>query len=357
MKKLRVGVVGLRRGRQFVGIFSQLPGCEVVAVCDTSESVLRSCPGPSAHTDYAQFLSEGLDIVAVVTPGPLHAEQSVAAMRAGADVLCETPCVYSSREAESIVDCVRTTGKRFMLAEDCIWMGWVSHLKREIEERNVLGDIVYAEGDYTHDCRDLMLATENGNIRYAERDQHPGARKTWRATDLPPLFYTSHTLGPLLHLMDDRAVSAIALGTGCRTAPDLGATDLETGLLETGKGSIIRLTNGFSLAHPGATHYTLCGTKGSVRMRRLDGFSLVWYSECTQPAMSGWSSAPEEWQTRSDGENQVSAMIRDFVESIRADEDTPLSVHRSLDFVLPGITAHESACRGGAKIPVPDLRA
>ena len=164
-------------------------------------------------------------------------------------------------------------------------------------------------------------------------------------------------MGPLLHLMDDRVVSAVGLSTGCRTAPDLGTTDLEAGLFETEKGSIIRLTNGFSLAHPMATYYGLCGTRGSVKMQRAHEATFIWYSEEARPAMSGWQRAPEEWQARPDGENPVAAMVREFVESLVGDAAPPIDVYRSLDFVLPGITAHESAQRGGEKMAVVDLRA
>lgn len=355
MSKLRVGVAGLRRGRLFVDLFSQTDGCEVVAVCDPVEKTLEPYGQLAAHTSFDDFIGEELDVVAVITPGPLHAEQSIKAMTSGAHVLCETPCVYSAEEAKAVADCVRKTGKTFMLAEDYIWQGWVVNLKKKAEE-GAFGEIVYAEGDYTHDCRDLMLATDEGYVRYAERDRHPDARRTWRATHLPPLLYTSHTLGPLLHLMEDRVVSAIGLSTGCRTAPDLGTTDLEVGLFETEKGSIIRLTNGFSLAHPMATHYSLCGTKGSVKMQRAHEATFIWYCEEARPPMSGWQPAPEEWLARPDGENPVAVMVREFVESVRNDTAPPIDVHRSLDFVLPGVTAHESAQRGGEKMAVPDLR-
>jgi hypothetical protein len=72
--------------------------------------------------------------------------------------------------------------------------------------------------------------------------------------------------------------------------------------------------------------------------------------------MKGWQTAPEEWFNRPDGEDNVAVMIREFVQSIRDGKPAPLDVHRSLDFVLPGITAHESALSGGIKLDVPDLR-
>ena len=355
MGTFRVGVAGLNRGRLFVDLFAQIPACEVVAVCDPLERARAPYGHVVAYAEYDRFLEEDLDIVAVISPGPVHAEQSVKALEAGAHVLCETPCVYSLEEAQAVVGASRRTGKTFMLAEDYIWSGWATALK-EKADAGFFGEIVYAEGDYTHDCRNIMLATDEGYIPYAERDGYPQAEKTWRATGLPPLFYTSHTLGPLLTFMDDRVVSAVGLNTGIRTAPDLGAIDLEAGLLQTEKGAVIRLTNGFCLAHPGALHYSLAGTKGSVKMQRTHASTFVWYSEAAEPKMAGWQPVPDSWHDRPDGENPVAVMARAFVESLAQETPPPIDVYRSIDFVLPGIMAHESAMAGGVKMEVPDLR-
>jgi predicted dehydrogenase len=352
---LRIGVVGLGRGRKFAEIFAARPDCRVVAVCDPSERALAAVPGPAAHTDYEEFLGEDLDVVAVVSPGPLHAEQSVRALESGAHVLCETPPVYSLEEARAVLRAVRQSGRSYMLAEDYVWHGWVGHLAEQVRA-GMFGEIVYAEGDYTHDCRDIMLATDDGFVPYRRRAAHPGARRTWRATDLPPLFYCSHTLGPLLHLMADRVVSATALSTGCRTAPDLGAPDLEAALLGTAKGAVIRLTNGFSLAHPMGLHYSLAGTRGSMKRDRAGETRFAWYSEEAGSAGTGWQRAPREWEKRADGRDHLEVMIEDFVGSVLRGEPPPIDAHRSLDYVLPGIVAHRSAERGGEPLEVPDPR-
>jgi hypothetical protein len=220
----------------------------------------------------------------------------------------------------------------------------------------MFGDIVYAEGDYTHDCRDLMLLTDKGYVPYADRAGHPDAKKSWRATDLPPLYYCSHTLAPLLDLMDDRVASVTGMTTGCRTAPDLGTIDLETCLVQTDKGAVIRLTNGFSIAHPISTHYSIAGTKGSMKMQRSGKSTFVWYSDLADPPMKGWEEAPEEWLKRPDGESDTLVMVRDYVTSILNDTPLPFDECRSMEFVLPGIFAHESAEQGGIKLELPDLR-
>ena len=357
MKPLRCGVVGLRRGRLFVEILQKLPDCRIVAVCDTNPRTLADFSHLAAHTDFDAFLGEGLDLVAVITPGPVHAAQSVRALESGAHVLCETPCVYSPAEAEAVVAAVRRSGRKFMLAEDYIWMGWAEALKAKAQA-GAFGSIVYAEGDYTHDCRDIMLATEAGFVPYAEREKHPGAEKTWRATHLPPILYCSHTLGPLLHIMDDRVVSAVGMSTGTHTAPDLGTIDVEAALLETAKGAVIRLTNGFTVACPMTLYYNLVGTAGSARIDTAGGFSAHWYSETADPPMKGWDKLPgvNNFGARADGAGNVEVMVRQFVDSILNDKPAPLDVFRSMELVLPGLLAHESAMRGGVKLAVPDLR-
>lgn len=354
MKSLRVGVVGLGRGRLFVDLFRKTPGCEVVAVCDTAERTLTPFADLATHTDFNRFLGEGLDVVAVISPGPVHAEQSIKAMQSGAHVLCETPCVYSVEEAKAVVSAVRSTGKTFMLAEDYAWSGWVCHVK-ESARRGELGEVVYAEGDYTHDCRNIMLIDKDGYVPYAERASHPDAVKSWRATHLPPILYTSHTLGPLLHIMDDRIVSAVGFSTGTHTAPDLGTIDLEAGLFETEKGAVVRLTNGFTVAHPFALTYNLVGTKGSARYSSTSTPALVRYSDSATPPMQGWEAPGDAWLERPDGGNPVAVMVGEFVQSIQQGTPPPLDVFRSLEFVLPGVLAHESAMQGGKKLEVPAL--
>jgi predicted dehydrogenase len=355
MSELRCGVVGLNRGRLFVDVFQNHPHCRVTAVCDSDPKRLAGFSGLATHTDYDAFLAEGLDVVAVVTPGPLHAGQSIRALESGSHVLCETPCVYSVAEARNVVSATQRTGRSYMLAEDYLWRGWVEALKAAADD-GAFGRTVYAEGEYIHDCRDIMLADQAGFVPYADRGRRPGAARTWRATHLPPIVYCSHTLGPLLTIMGDRVTSAVGLSTGTHTAPDLDAIDVEAALLETEQGAVIRLTNGFSVACPMVLGFQLVGTAGSVRFVHDGRASARWYSEAAVPRMAGWEDMPAHLLAGRDGRDSVAAMVEQFVASILEDRQPPIDVHRSMDFVLPGIIANESARQGGVKLPVPDSR-
>ena len=352
--KLRCGVVGMGRGKLFAKFLAENEHCELVAVCDTSAAAIADFVNIERHTDYTRFLEEKLDVVAVISPGPVHAEQSIAALNRGANVLCETPCVYSVQEARNVTKAVGATGKSYMLAENYIWQGWCEALYAMGSEGK-FGDIVYAEGDYTHDLRDIMLYDEKGKVPYAESEGRQGLKRTWRATDLPPIIYCSHTLGPLLHLMDDRITSAYGLAVTNRGMPGFVETDLETGLFETAKGAIIRLTNGFTPAHPFSLFYSIAGTKGSGKVLNAGGQSGKWWSDLVE-GIQGWQDMPSESLARADGKDDTAVMVDAFIQSIVDGIDPPLDLHASLDMTLPGIVAHQSGIEGGKKMDVPDSR-
>jgi len=179
------------------------------------------------------------DLVAIITPGPAHAPQSIAALRAGAHVLVETPNVYSADQAREIVGLVRERGLKYMLAEDYVFMGWCERISRVVREGE-LGEILGGMAEYTHDCRPVRPLS-------AATEEHT---RSWRFTDLPPLAYASHTLGPLLHLMGDRCVSVTGtVGGRCEIA-GVDVFPIETAVLQTESGRVINLTNGFMLSHP-----------------------------------------------------------------------------------------------------------
>jgi len=352
--KLRCGVVGLGRGRLFVEVLSGAEGCEVVAVCDPNPATFEPFSGIPAFTRYEEFLDQRLDLVAIISPGPVHAAQSLQALGRGAHVLCETPCVYSIEEARQVVARVRSSGLKYMLAEDYVWTGWCVALQQMAADGE-FGDIVYAEGDYTHDCRDRMLADKDGFVPYAERDKHPDARPTWHATSLPPIQYCSHTLGPILRLLGDRVVSAYGLRVAGRLDAGLAPTDLESALMHTRSGTIIRLTNGFTVANPKSFYYNLVGTRGSVKIFRAGGTVARWWTEsCGRSA--GWQDLPAASDPRPDGRSGVEVMVEEFVDSIRRDCQPPIDVYESMDMTIPGIIAHRSAMEGGVKLDVPDAR-
>ncbi|MEA3400339.1 MAG: Gfo/Idh/MocA family oxidoreductase [Armatimonadota bacterium] len=341
---LRCAVAGLNRGARFVELLRANADCEVVAVCDTRPEKLAEHPDAEGFQDFERMLAEAQPhLVAIITPGPLHAPQALAALQAGAHVLVETPNVYSAQQAQEIVDLARQRDLNYMLAEDYIYMGWCQRLEAAVED-GMLGEIIGGMAEYTHDCRPVRPLS-------AADERHA---QSWRFTDLPPLAYCSHTLGPLLHLMDDRCISATGIVGGRQEIAGVDVFPLETAVLQTEGGRTISLTNGFMLSHPFIWLAALYGTEGSVRVITTDygdpDALRVLISTDDEP---GWRDWPMPWHEREDGRDHLQVMVDDFVDSVLSDTPPPFDEARSMDFCLPGVLAHQSAKRGGVPLEVP----
>src|SRR4051794_4054090 len=104
---LIAAVIGAgRRGQAHGRAAAALPSVTVAAVCDPDEERARSLAasvGGRAYRDWRQALQEVQPgLVYVTSPPPLHAEQTIAALGAGAHVILEKPIALTMEEALAI---------------------------------------------------------------------------------------------------------------------------------------------------------------------------------------------------------------------------------------------------------------
>lgn len=95
---LNIGIVGLGRlgQRHARNLAQRVPNAHVVAACSPLPAELDWAAATlgitSTYADYDAMLAHpGLDAVFLVTPTSLHAQQIIAALRAGKHVFCEKP--------------------------------------------------------------------------------------------------------------------------------------------------------------------------------------------------------------------------------------------------------------------------
>lgn len=347
---LSVGVAGLGRGMDLLNTFALRHDIKVVAVCDAdgerAETAKHEKGLEAAYSDYHEFLNHDLDIVVVATPLPLHVPHSIAALDSGKHVLCEVPIANNLEEAEALAKATKRSRASFMFAENCCYWHFVRQWQAIVADARI-GKPTYAEAEYVHNCDGLMRDAQ-GN-------------RTWRAR-MPPIYYCTHSLGPILSIIKDRCVSAIGLSTGVNVAPDLGAIDMEFALFQTGNGTIIKVLCGFSAAREPMLHFfSLYGSKGCLETVRGSYATLGYFQN---EGMSGMTKLPFG-RDRPDAPAGVTAgghgtaehdMIDAFVASIIGKTKPPIDVFDGLDYSLPGLCAHLSAQQGGQSIDIPDLR-
>src|SRR5947209_152459 len=95
-EKVRVAIVGLGFGAEFIPIYQTHPNAEMYAVCRRNKGELDKVGdryGVGArYSDYAQLLKDpNVDAVHINSPIPDHAPQAIAALRAGKHVASTVP--------------------------------------------------------------------------------------------------------------------------------------------------------------------------------------------------------------------------------------------------------------------------
>ncbi|HEV2280888.1 MAG TPA: Gfo/Idh/MocA family oxidoreductase [bacterium] len=98
-----------------------------------------------AYTDYADLLRDrDVDIVYISTPNAQHAEQALAAARAGKHVLCEKPLALSAGDARRMVDAFEAAGLKLGTHFQTRHHTAFVETKRLLDQR-AIGDVILVQ--------------------------------------------------------------------------------------------------------------------------------------------------------------------------------------------------------------------
>jgi len=154
-EKLGAAVLGGRMGAAHARAYAAHPHVELRAVCELDLELGRKVAGETGAAlvtdDYRRVLErEDVQVVSVATPDPWHAEQTVAALEAGKDVLCEKPMAMSLSECERMIAAADRTGRTLMVGQVCRFTPGFLLAKRLVESGRI-GDLYFVESEYAHD--------------------------------------------------------------------------------------------------------------------------------------------------------------------------------------------------------------
>src|SRR5437867_1269071 len=196
VKKINVAIVGLGFGAEFIPIYQRHPGANLYAICQRTKAKMDAIGDAFGverrFTDFNKLLKEpALDAVHINTPIPDHARQSIAALKAGKHVACTVPMATSVADCKRIVDLVKQTGKKYMMMETVVYAREFLCIK-ELYEKGMLGRLQFLQASHQQDM--------DGWPNY-----WPG---------LPPMWYATHCVGPMLALTKATAEYVSCFGSG-----------------------------------------------------------------------------------------------------------------------------------------------
>ena len=193
---INVAIVGLGFGAEFIPIYQRHPLANMYAICQRTQSKLDAIGDAfgveTRYSDFKDLLKDPkVDIVHINSPIPDHAWQSIAALKAGKHVACTVPMATSIEDCKKIVDLVKQTGLKYMMMETVVYAREFLYIK-ELYEKGDLGKIQFLQASHQQDM--------DGWPNY-----WPG---------LPPMWYATHCVGPMLALTRATAEYVSCFGSG-----------------------------------------------------------------------------------------------------------------------------------------------
>jgi len=381
--QITVALVGLSFGAAFAPIYKLHPGVRKIILCDSDPVILKEVGDAFGIEDRRNSLEEiladpGIDAVHLVTPIPMHEEQSVAVLAAGKHCACTVPMATTLDGIRRIIRAARQSGKNYMMMETSVYTRHFLYA-RKMAERGDFGRIQFLRGAH-----------------YQDMEFWPDY---WMG--LPPMHYATHAISPLLALSGRRALRVHCFGSGVMR-PELvrkygNPYPVETALFDLGEDLKAEITR--TLFHTAVLYSESFNVYGDKRTfewqqveeeekplllsmggKNIDENGVVWRGRKVdwerKEMPDDNASLPEEIRRftvksrffdETNPQNSIEAggghggahphMVHEFVSSILMGKKPWIDEIAAANWTAPGLCAHESAIKGGAEVLIPDFEA
>jgi predicted dehydrogenase len=365
---VRVAIIGLGFGAEFIPIYQNYPGAEVYAICRRSKTDLDECGDrwkiAARYTDFNDVLKDPkVDAVHINSPIGDHAWQSVAALKAGKHVACTVPMGTSVEECRQIVEAQRSSGKVYMMMETVVYSREYLFVK-ELYDKGELGRIQFLRGSHQQDM-----------------EGWPGY---WEG--FPPMHYATHCVSPCLALLGKHAEHVVCHGSGRideKLIPKYNSPfAIESATFKLRDSDVCaEVTRSlFNTARQYRESFDAYGDKKSFEWQQVDGEEPVIHTRgLPEPEIPTRVTVPDyarllpgpiqRFTTKGvynlDEEQHLSFtqggghggshphLVHAWLSAIKGERKPMPDAETSANWTMVGICAHESALKGGEKIVLP----
>lgn len=365
-KTFNVAMIGLGFGAEFIPIYLKHPAGRVHAICQRNEEKLNRIADTfgieKRYTNFEDVLADSeIDFVHINTPIPDHAWMSIAALRAGKHVMCTVPMATTIDECRQIVEVVKETGLKYMMAETVVYSREFLFLK-DLYQRGELGKIQYLAASHPQDM--------DGWPDYWER--------------MIPMHYATHVVSPCLGLLDKRAEYVSCFGSGT-VREDI---QQKSGNRFAVESCHIQLQDSDVAAHIWRFLYDTArqyresidvyGSKQSFEWTLTEGEPHVLHTaKKPEPEIAAPVEVPDFahllpepiqrfTQSIEDADHlsfiqggghggSHPHLVHEFLSALGEDRDPWPNAVQSANWTCVGICAHESALQGGQIVKLPDF--
>jgi len=371
--KIRIAVVGLGFGAEFVPIYLDHPDVESVAICDLDAARLQKIGDRfnirRRYTSFDELVqASDIDAIHLVSGIPDHATQAIRVLKAGKHCACTVPMATSTADIRAIIAAQQSSGRNYMMMETAVYTRQFLYAQ-ELQQQGEFGRIQFLRGAHYQDME--------------------GWPPYWAG--LPPMWYATHAISPLLAFANTRALSVRCLGSG-KMRPELempyhNPYPIESALftLESPGLSAEVTRTLFHGARPYMESFVIYGENACYEWQMEDEPPALFHIEERASGMgrkvtTAHPIPPDRadrlppsigrYTTRfvyGEDDKHLSFeqggghhgshphLVHEFVRSIIEQRWPKIDAITAANWTAPGIAAHESAMRGGQEVIVPDF--
>ncbi len=366
MNKVKIGVFGGYRGFTMIKQIMNSTEAELVAVCDKYQPVLEKVQKAAEeagitvalYNNFEDFIKHDMDAVVLANYANEHATFAVRCLEAGKHVMSEVLPAETPAQAVALVEAVERTGLVYAYAENYCYMKAPFEMWQRYQ-RGDIGEAVYLEGEYIHDCTSIWPAITYGDPMH------------WR-NRMYSTFYCTHSVGPLLTITGLRPVSVVGFEPPLNDTPKqqkMGmcrAPGVEIVTLEN--GAVCRSIHGGLKREPASCNYQVYGKTGMMESIRFNDEEFNIYQESSEPDVycrGEWEKydpsfdfgQSEEAKSSGHGGSDFYTTYF-FIQKIlgKPDGKWSIDVYTAVDMGLCGILAYRSILAGTQPIKIPNFR-
>ncbi len=397
-ERIKVGYIGLgRRGmRMLTTGIAKMADVEVKTVCDLCEDKMQKAkesltkdgrPEPITTTDYKDIIKDPeIEAVFIMTGWDNRPRIAKEAMLAHKYTAIEVGCAETLEECFDLLEVYEKTGTPLMMLENCCY-GRFELMLLNMVKQGLFGELVHCTGAYAHYLTAVELfrgVEKDGEVEHYRLGHYiKGNRENYPSHELGPICkYLGINRGNRMVSLSSFASKSVGLshyaketyGEDSRHAKvDYKQGDIVNTIITCAGGETILLTLDTTLPR---THYSrnisVRGTKGmaaeETKAVLLHGMKepvrdnlAEFYEKYEHPLQAEIQATIE----RSGVENKVFfgahsdgidwAVLRAFVESVKAGTQTPIDVYDTLTLLSIGALSQKSIDGGGIPVEVPDF--
>jgi predicted dehydrogenase len=366
---VRVAMIGLGFGAEFIPIYQRHPQAELAAICRRDRAGLDEAGDQygikKRYTDYRELLEDpDIDAVHINSPIPDHAWMTLEALEAGKHVACTVPMATSIEDCKAIVDAVERTGLTYMMMETVVYAREYLYIK-ELYDSGALGKLQFLQASHMQDMDGWP-------------DYWPG---------LPPMWYATHCVGPMLALTDATAEVVSCFGSGTIREELVGhygspfAVESAHVKFQDSDVTARIYRSLFDVARQYRESIDVYGSKQAFEWTLIEGEPHVLHTaKRPEPEIAERIEVPDfadrlpepirRFTTKGvydDEETHLSFtqgaghggshphLVHEFVSALTEERDAFPNARRSANWTCVGLCAHESALKGGELVRLPEF--